>query len=570
MNQQPSLEKAKKHPGPRSKTKGLNRSRAGCLTCKQKHVKCDETRPTCRKCAQKGWTCGGYSSGVKWSYKHQHTFVGVRPSANTSSRAATEEAVEREPSQALSDDGTSSLQPFIFDNVFSPSSLPMPLNGVENGDGNGVIEEVGYQTCVIDDPVLLSWPEDDDLVPILDNTPEQPCFPQNQSDTSSTITTLDHDYTNNMFDILTVRIPPMPSSSVTGPEATLKLINNWFDMVCPAWSGFDSDVNMNRRLAYDFWQSSSTVFHSLQKAVDAEVLGEAGTDITLHPWTGISSTTSRLFARSMRLCRTYRRRITNPTGRAISLSTAMHEIEEAQKLEERLLELNFSPPTSQVNTDTGDGKTPWFHLARIAESYQLASLLLLYVTFPDLVSIRLPHESVLVGEDDVPWDKWIVPLTLRLISVLEQIPPDSGSRVMQPLLYICASTGLRYNLPSPPSDLSPGENTIHRPRSTEQRSWTRISDRGILDYVGQIHAGDDDEISEPPAISKTAVDIGSARNFIMYRLSVLESTLQPKPIVVAQNLVKAIWDAYDSEPTTSASVHWLDVMKKGDLISLFG
>ncbi|KAL3457424.1 hypothetical protein BJX64DRAFT_293200 [Aspergillus heterothallicus] len=33
------------------------KSRAGCLTCKKRRVKCDETRPTCRRCIRTGWSC---------------------------------------------------------------------------------------------------------------------------------------------------------------------------------------------------------------------------------------------------------------------------------------------------------------------------------------------------------------------------------------------------------------------------------------------------------------------------------------------------------------------------------
>ncbi|KAL2825544.1 hypothetical protein BJY01DRAFT_154799 [Aspergillus pseudoustus] len=33
------------------------KSRAGCLTCKKRRVKCDETHPTCRRCIRTGWSC---------------------------------------------------------------------------------------------------------------------------------------------------------------------------------------------------------------------------------------------------------------------------------------------------------------------------------------------------------------------------------------------------------------------------------------------------------------------------------------------------------------------------------
>ncbi|KAF7548855.1 hypothetical protein G7Z17_g6796 [Cylindrodendrum hubeiense] len=38
------------------------RARTGCSTCRIRHVKCDETRPSCVKCVKAGWKCDGYPS----------------------------------------------------------------------------------------------------------------------------------------------------------------------------------------------------------------------------------------------------------------------------------------------------------------------------------------------------------------------------------------------------------------------------------------------------------------------------------------------------------------------------
>lgn len=486
---------------------------------------------------------------------------------------------------------------------------------------------------------------------------------------------------------LVLHIPRAPSPE-GAPDTALRLISNWFDNVCPVWSGFDSSMNMNRKLAEDLWYSSASVFNALQsmsasflsarmpqmkrtardllhtatvciqsevnalneksrldvlptgplfslfclgttvcwldagrvgepflKAAKAllqrsprqstgdrdqleiwsffdkslvywEMLlsvvddteatssrhpqppprnnGEMCTDIVLHPWTGISSLTSRLFAQSMRLCRTYRRRITNPTGRAISLSAAMQDIEESAKLEEQLLDLDFSSMDS-IN-ETGDCRTPWFHLAKVAEAYQMAALLQLYVTFPDLVSRRLPQESQSDQEGHVPWDKWIIPLTLRLVEVLEEIPPDSGSRVMQPILYICASTGLRYSS-SPPA--YSGSRSGDTDAMLEALGLDSSGIDDLLGYVGQIdeHGGAG---PNQPSMQQLAVDITNGRDFIMRRLKVLETNLQPKPILVAQELIQAIWAAYDGEAPGGTAVHWFDVMQNKELRSLFG
>ncbi|GFG19129.1 putative C6 transcription factor [Aspergillus udagawae] len=40
----------------------VSRSRNGCLTCKIRRVKCDEEKPTCRRCRSSGRKCDGYAS----------------------------------------------------------------------------------------------------------------------------------------------------------------------------------------------------------------------------------------------------------------------------------------------------------------------------------------------------------------------------------------------------------------------------------------------------------------------------------------------------------------------------
>lgn len=42
------------------------KSRNGCLTCKKKRLKCDETKPVCLNCTKKKIQCGGYATNFKW------------------------------------------------------------------------------------------------------------------------------------------------------------------------------------------------------------------------------------------------------------------------------------------------------------------------------------------------------------------------------------------------------------------------------------------------------------------------------------------------------------------------
>jgi hypothetical protein len=48
----------------------------GCITCKTKRLKCDETKPTCQQCAKRSVTCGGYKKDFKWRPFEEATFAG--------------------------------------------------------------------------------------------------------------------------------------------------------------------------------------------------------------------------------------------------------------------------------------------------------------------------------------------------------------------------------------------------------------------------------------------------------------------------------------------------------------
>ncbi|KGO68399.1 hypothetical protein PITC_070240 [Penicillium italicum] len=43
-----------------------HRSFKGCWTCKKRRVQCDEMRPACRKCSDRGLTCEGYEIRLRW------------------------------------------------------------------------------------------------------------------------------------------------------------------------------------------------------------------------------------------------------------------------------------------------------------------------------------------------------------------------------------------------------------------------------------------------------------------------------------------------------------------------
>ncbi|KAL6912901.1 hypothetical protein ACHAPO_007595 [Fusarium lateritium] len=628
---------------------GLNpRSRSGCTTCKAKHTKCDETRPECLRCVHKGVKCGGYWKEFKWSFKHQpgEIEVDLTTTSPTSSRRGSE------------------VQPET-----SPTATSSTLIDTNELDQYLQIEELPVQdpVSILDDNTWTTSPcstSDTDLLTRSGSISENCDMAiSNVEMTSRALTP--------PFEPQYYQATPLTVGLIT--DTSSLLISNWFEQVCTLWSGFDSDFNLNRKLALELCTGSQSVFSSLQsmsagflstrlphmkqsavyflQAATTSVLSEAqntllnpctdslpagvlfslfcvGTtmcwvdarqlgipffqsatkildrlnrrvgrlsakdlellsffnrsltycemllavvsqddndttthtqsdgalqlaerymDDSPHPWTGISPLSSQLFGQSISLCRSFRRNLKLPKETGRDFQRALEEIQEAQRLEEKLLSLEFQ--SSLSTTDTGDYRTPSLHLAQVAEAYKLAALLHLYQTFPDLVALRLPSNSVHANSRHIPWEEWIIPLSLRLVNVLELIPPNSGTRVIQPLLYITASTGLRY------------DTTTMLDIST----FPSEADFASSSFVN-------DPFAPPPTnvISRLSLDISNARHFIMGRLNMLESSLPPKPVIMAKELIKAIWEAYDDEPPGVASVHWVDVMEDKNLRSMFG
>lgn len=53
--------------------------RPGCLTCKAKRLKCDETKPSCHQCERRKVECGGYKKDFKWRPFEETTLSVGRP-----------------------------------------------------------------------------------------------------------------------------------------------------------------------------------------------------------------------------------------------------------------------------------------------------------------------------------------------------------------------------------------------------------------------------------------------------------------------------------------------------------
>ncbi|KAK4189493.1 fungal-specific transcription factor domain-containing protein [Podospora australis] len=277
---------------------------------------------------------------------------------------------------------------------------------------------------------------------------------------------------------------------------------------------------------------------------------------TPHAWTGVSADVFRLFGKAIALCRRSRTRWRHNDGTSYRiLQGAMKDIQEATSVEESLLAIDIADPSELLaTTQPQHTAAQAYDLFHATQAYRLSSLLQLYETFPDLVSKRMP--GLADADGSVIWNTWVSPLALHVAEVLEKLPVGS-MRCIQPLLCLCAGSGLRYDAKVP---LGRGSNS--HLLSPEIVGTTSPSSAGSVTNV--------DFLVLNPEVSESSIKISRARAFVMERLDQLESSLPPKPIGVAKQLLRAVWTAYDEEIGLTRRTHWLDVMSYTGLHSLFG
>ncbi|KAH8199200.1 hypothetical protein TruAng_006606 [Truncatella angustata] len=689
------------HVRPSAKIK--TRSRNGCPHCKSRRLKCDETKPECLMCVKNNRKCPGYTQSFKWSTKHEKSLSGkskgpsnlkdlvsatskaIPTNDEVSKQAQTAETHQTEPTDQLTPVSSHSVS---TDQLGSDVCTDILLEGAD-----------GIASPTLDNLILPEYDYgiEDLLQDIWQDVSQQP----NEFIQADNSKNNDHfvDQSLCLFGSPgdTTAFPLWQGSPVFSPQyqpifsqipravndRSSLLVEEWFRNVCSMWSSFDSEANLNRKLAYETWTRSEAVMNCLQamsasclssqmpamkqiavsylrsavnaiqkelqstqdqpdgsfptevllslccigtaacwidtKEIGSRFLREAKTmlkrlnrdsrnlsaadrqtlsffnnsiiywnmliavisdekddlgvpklkepenkgltrPIVPHPWTGVSATAQRLFTQAVRLCRRFRRNLRQGSIATMrNLETALRGIKEAQDIEEELLGLEHYQP--HEISETGDRMSPASHFIDVAEGYRLASLVQLYQTFPDLVSRRLPEHAT-GSAGFVPWDNWIVPLSLRLVNTLKKVPVSSGTRCIQPLLYLSASTGLRFD----------AETLMHNRRASQSMRAGSIDNSGNPSTVNPLVPSviGSDTLEAQVTITRLSIEVTHARRFVMERLSALEHSLPPAPVLVAKDLVKAIWAGYDSDTPGTSYTHWIDVMEDSELRTIFG
>ncbi|KAH7152694.1 fungal-specific transcription factor domain-containing protein [Dactylonectria macrodidyma] len=255
----------------------------------------------------------------------------------------------------------------------------------------------------------------------------------------------------------------------------------------------------------------------------------------LHPWTGVSTGIVMLLGKSIALCRKsrdlWRHR---PIATYTRMLQALHDISEGQRLEERLLSIEVpteSEEASDIKSEKHSLRTDLYHAT---EAFRLSSLLQLYQSFPDLLSRRLPGTEA--GGAHVPQSQWVTGLAVRISKILEEIPASSPMRCLQPLICVCAGSGLRHDTADVPLSI-----TEH----------------------------DTAQDLKPFSLDVNGLEVSQARGFLLTRLGELEQGILSNSVVVARQLLLAIWSAFDQDTALEQS-HWMDVMAGTKSWTVFG
>ncbi|KIW26220.1 uncharacterized protein PV07_09333 [Cladophialophora immunda] len=157
--------------------RGQPKSRNGCITCKSKRRKCDETKPGCLRCRYYNITCGGYDQGIKWRPVKMSNLMRKRTQSNQPADAETEDTSQRTQTVHSSDNNDATAvdtdvsvqdtavilqdlrsqrgsEPFAWDSSFISSSLDFGHIGVPPlGDGTSSHNDV-FAGDVFDDLIL--------------------------------------------------------------------------------------------------------------------------------------------------------------------------------------------------------------------------------------------------------------------------------------------------------------------------------------------------------------------------------------------------------------------------------
>lgn len=411
------------------------------------------------------------------------------------------------------------------------------------------------------------------------------------------------DHAHCVIDCYRNRLPAMSPSERKHLAFFQKALICWEGILSAADTNFTPKSFAVRRAAYRSRIASSQLQMTSAQPQFGPMALSLG-DAELHPWCGVSSDVLQKFGQVMTLCHNVQRRLSSVIEDDDDDLEAYCDLGLAHELASELLAMDFSnEPRRDVSESlevqylrTNDSDTPLSHLLDIAEAYRQACLLQLSLTFEELhisttvnssIDLLLPAQSDCIDTYVTTRAQTLVGLGLQLVDQLKKIPPESGSRCMQPLLYLCAASGLQFNaLPQSKSYLEDGQiptqgtaESSHDVAHTEllESSWLRDglgNDPKTCNHLIQVSDEPLAHVSRgynsDHVLTVSTLKVAQARSFVKKRLGMLQQLLPPRYTSTALRLAEAIWAEYDCNSDGGSPLYWSNVMVREKLQTFFG
>lgn len=308
-------------------------------------------------------------------------------------------------------------------------------------------------------------------------------------------------------------------------------------------------------------------------------------------WCGVSNEVVDVFGQVLALCRSacHHRKDKNALTLART-SNVLCDISFAHELQRELLSMDFSTLVSMeeaqgFSVQTRDDNTPISHLLQTAEAYRQAALLQLHLAFSDLAMTPRERRCGSIFTDTPPNDtvddtveneqsraEFLLALTLQLVATLEQIPAESGSRSIHPMLYLSAAAGLRFDACPKSSDDDFDMTSMHgaiglstdfalKASDLQTNQLSRDTTQPAFSLPGNAYQHTSDSAHFPGSfIPRSTLEVSRARRLVCTRLSSLQQTMPQRGSDSTLQLVKAIWLEYDGVQSGSSSVNWFDIL----------
>ncbi|KAI1617056.1 fungal-specific transcription factor domain-containing protein [Exophiala viscosa] len=574
----------------------LRKSRGGCSVCKSRRVKCDEKKPACSGCSNRGWTCPGYHRPLRWSSKHQQDSYLAMPHSRTRSPQAMTITAQRQTHHESILGGHTrrgTLQDASPDDLVQIANEEEGLESLESESpsstpSNALLLQSSKHrpTLVFQDDLLLVNCYSDRLARILSiyNGSFNPFRAAALSawTRSSLLISLFKflagayelsltggsglDIVVNEARISTLNQISLILSEIDSVHSMKKielllgivmfgLSSSWYDLEDLGLAHYNAAAALLRSVDIEeimptqnyqyfeeclvyWWMMLSFACDPSQQVIQdpPRLTPMSATKRRIpHPLTGVSSEVQYLLGKVGYLVLGERRKyLDRPLTTIKTVLESLSNIESARGLESQLHTLDL--PSAESVVDPKDPYTPVADLINIANAYRVCGLLLLYHAFPDLLRTKLAHGSndETCGPRSESMEDHLVSLALHALHILAKNSELSGTRTIEAIILVIISGEL---------------GSVPRVDAARQTLNPQVE---LEDTSGNV-----------PGRNLTGMDatrrqesLQQARAAVLARFERVQSVLPFQTIDRMRMLVLKTWDLMDQ----GKDIFWVDVM----------